>query len=191
MIRTGNNTFIGSIATNVTGTSSESSSLRKEVKAFVTFIAILALIMAIAFFVMGIIRIRANLTQEKVLAIFINGFIIVIVANVPQGLPATVTSCLTIIARRLGDRNVYIKQLECLETLGSATVIASDKTGTLTTNVMTVENLWSFGSKISAEKAQKTKVEQLQVKAFRKIFKVASLCNRAFIERTVQEVDSS
>jgi len=65
--------------------------------------------MASAFFAVGLIRISSDLTQNKIITIFINGFIIVIVANVPQGLPATVTSCLTIIARRLGSRNVYIK----------------------------------------------------------------------------------
>lgn len=69
---------------------------------------------------------------------FINGFIIVIIAFVPEGLPLTITSCLTIIAKRLGARNVFIKKLDCLETLGSATVVASDKTGTLTENKMTV-----------------------------------------------------
>jgi len=83
VIRTGNNTFIGSIATNVTGTSSEESQLRKEVKSFVKFIALLALAMATVFFIVGVIRIKDDLTQTKVLTIFINGFIIVIVANVP------------------------------------------------------------------------------------------------------------
>jgi len=50
---------------------------------------------------------------------------------------------LTLIAKRLGEENVYVKRLQTLETLGSATVIASDKTGTLTMNVMTVKNMWA------------------------------------------------
>lgn len=92
--------------------------------------------MGVVFFIIGCAR------GLPPLYVFINGFIIVICANVPEGLPTTVTTILTVIARRLGARFVYIKKLECLETLGSATCIASDKTGTLTMNKMTVTNLW-------------------------------------------------
>jgi sodium/potassium-transporting ATPase subunit alpha len=66
----------------------------------------------------------------------------VIVANVPEGLPATVTAVLTIAARRLAIKHVWVKKLESLETLGSTTLIASDKTGTLTQNRMTVRKIW-------------------------------------------------
>lgn len=58
------------------------------------------------------------------------------------GLPATVTSELTIIARRLAKKNVYMKKLDVVDAFGAATVIASDKTGTLTTNNMTVTDVW-------------------------------------------------
>uniref|UniRef100_A0A914E852 P-type Cu(+) transporter n=1 Tax=Acrobeloides nanus TaxID=290746 RepID=A0A914E852_9BILA len=58
------------------------------------------------------------------------------------GLPATVTSTLTIVARRLSKKNIFVKKLDIVEALGSAQIIASDKTGTLTQNVMTVTNLW-------------------------------------------------
>uniref|UniRef100_A0A914C9L9 Uncharacterized protein n=1 Tax=Acrobeloides nanus TaxID=290746 RepID=A0A914C9L9_9BILA len=59
-------------------------------------------------------------------------------------LPATVTSTLTIVARRLGKKNIYVKKLDIVEALGSAQIIASDKTGTLTKNIMTVTDLWYF-----------------------------------------------
>ena len=58
------------------------------------------------------------------------------------GLPATVTSSLTIVARRLGKENIFVKKLDIVEALGSVRIIASDKTGTLTKNIMTVTNLW-------------------------------------------------
>ena len=54
------------------------------------------------------------------------------VAYVPEGLPATVTSCLTITAKRMATKHVFIKKTAIIETLGSASVICSDKTGTLT-----------------------------------------------------------
>ncbi|MFH4983224.1 hypothetical protein AB6A40_009933 [Gnathostoma spinigerum] len=80
---------------------------------------------------------------EDVLALFSSGFLVVIVANVPQGLPATVTSELTIIARRMAKKNVYLKRLDVVDAFGAATVIASDKTGTLTMNDMTVTDVWT------------------------------------------------
>jgi P-type E1-E2 ATPase len=62
--------------------------------------------------------------------------------TIVQGLPATVTSLLSLTALRLRDRQVLIKRTDIIENLGVATIIASDKTGTLTQNRMTVENLW-------------------------------------------------
>jgi sodium/potassium-transporting ATPase subunit alpha len=50
---------------------------------------------------------------------------------------------LSIIAKRMARRNVYMKELDLIETFGATTIIASDKTGTLTKNVMTVTDLWS------------------------------------------------
>lgn len=73
-------------------------------------------------------------------------FITVLVANIPQGLPPTVTSALTIAAKRMQRRQVYVKRLDAVESLGSASCICSDKTGTLTCNQMSVQNFWFNGS---------------------------------------------
>jgi P-type Ca2+ transporter type 2C len=63
-------------------------------------------------------------------------------ANVPQGLPSVITAALFIVAERMGKQNVFVKKLDVIETLGSCSVICTDKTGTLTMNLMTVAHLW-------------------------------------------------
>lgn len=68
---------------------------------------------------------------------------------VPQGLPATVTMLLTFAAMRLKDVNVLVKDLTAVDTLGTVTLLASDKTGTLTINRMTVVDMWMNGKLLS------------------------------------------
>lgn len=69
-------------------------------------------------------------------------------ANVPEGLLACITISLAITAKKLAEKQVLVKNLEAVETLGSTSCICSDKTGTLTQNKMTVENLWYDGEVI-------------------------------------------
>ena len=133
---TGDRTLIGRIASLASSTTQELTPIQKEVKLFVVRLAIFAFILGIIFLIIGFARGRSWIDAV------INSFIIVIIACVPEGLPLTVVSCLTITAKRMAKRNVYVKQLRSVETLGSTTVIASDKTGTLTQNKMTVKHLW-------------------------------------------------
>jgi sodium/potassium-transporting ATPase subunit alpha len=92
VLRTGDQTMIGRLALVTAAQGSGDSQLQREVQRFVYFIAVLAIAMAIVFFSIGVGRRRG----DGVLNTFINGFLVVIVANVPQGLPATVVSLLTI-----------------------------------------------------------------------------------------------
>lgn len=64
-------------------------------------------------------------------------------------MPATVTTIMTVVARRLAKKNVYLKRLDIIEALGSCNIIASDKTGTLTKNIMTVTDIWYLDEYIS------------------------------------------
>jgi sodium/potassium-transporting ATPase subunit alpha len=145
--RTGNETMIGSIASLAGGTAGVGQTLlQKEVQRFVIFIAALAVMSAVPLFIIGMARAAAIHDGSVPRASFTNalvaGLILVVVANTPQGLPATLSSCLAITARRMAQRHVIIKKLDTIESLGSATVICTDKTGTLTENKMSVEHLF-------------------------------------------------
>ena len=176
-IKTGDNTFLGIIAQQTAQIESVESPLQKEIKSFVKFISILGISLGTIVFSIGALR-----GTDNFINLFVSGFIIVIVANIPQGLPATVVSCLTIIAYRMSKQNVYIKKLESIETLGSATVIASDKTGTLTMNQMTVEHLWIDGNAYSSEFLLKNNHEFKNNTTWHSLFQVGVLCNKAFFQ---------
>ncbi|VDO20454.1 unnamed protein product [Haemonchus placei] len=138
VIRTGKFTVLGGIANLHTQIPPTKSKLQAELRTFAQFISVLAICMAVAMFLIGCIVAKF----ENVLDHFVVGFLVVIVANIPQGLPATVMSQLRIIARRMAQKNIYIKNLNLIDELGAATVICADKSGTLTMNQMVVTDLW-------------------------------------------------
>jgi sodium/potassium-transporting ATPase subunit alpha len=152
------------------------STLQKEVRRFVTFIAGLAIVMATTFFIAGVLLSKAK-TASEIISVFINGFLVIIVANTPQGLPATVTSLLSLAARNMAKRSVLVKRIDCVETLGSTSLICSDKTGTLTTNEMTVTDIWC--DKRTAIRRLHVKGETLHgMECHSLLLRAATLCNR-------------
>lgn len=148
--RVGDDTMIGSIAGLAGGTKSTKSSMEREIGVVIRYVIIFAIITAISLFVIGMARGRGWTYS------IINGLLLTLVANVPEGLPTTVVTSLTLTAKQMAERHVFVKRTDIIETVGSATVICSDKTGTLTKNLMTVENVWCNKSFSSAGKVRKT-----------------------------------
>ena len=136
VIATGDNTFMGRTAQLAASTEGEDTPIAKEIKDFVIKVSAIAIALGVSFFMIGWLINDTPLVRN---VIFLIG---IIVANVPEGLLATVTVSLTLTARRMFDKNVRVKNLESVETLGSTSVICSDKTGTLTTNVMTCQHVY-------------------------------------------------
>jgi magnesium-transporting ATPase (P-type) len=138
-------------------------------------------------FVVGCARkIRPANSQEDnkkiVMNMFVNGFVVMIIANVPEGLPTTITMTLTIIAKKMAKRKVFIKKLECVEALGSASCIASDKTGTLTLNKMSVEHVWFDGHIYTSNFIKESRKDFKGNPTWKTLFKVGCLCNKAIFK---------
>jgi len=130
VFKTGDNTLMGSIAQMAADTGASETPIAIEIHDFVKKISAIAFALGISFFIVGYMKTEQLLRN----VIFLIG---IIVANVPEGLLATVTVSLTLTARRMAMKKVRVKNLESVETLGSTSVICSDKTGTLTTSIMT------------------------------------------------------
>ena len=127
--------------------------INKEIHHFVLIVSGVAVFLGVSFFVIG----AALGTDWITNLVFMIG---IIVANVPEGLLATVTVCLTLTAQRMHSKNVLVKNLESVETLGSTSCICSDKTGTLTQNIMTVahivfdQKIWDVDSNMGKARTQ-------------------------------------
>uniref|UniRef100_A0AAR2J6N2 Sodium/potassium-transporting ATPase subunit alpha n=1 Tax=Pygocentrus nattereri TaxID=42514 RepID=A0AAR2J6N2_PYGNA len=174
VVCTGDRTVMGRIATLTSGLETGKTPIAKEIEHFIHIITGVAVFLGVSFFILSIILGYSWLEA----VIFLIG---IIVANVPEGLLATVTVCLTLTAKRMARKNCLVKNLEAVETLGSTSTICSDKTGTLTQNRMTVAHMW-FDNQIheadttedqSGASFDKTSVTWVS------LARVASLCNRA------------
>lgn len=135
VIKTGDNTVIGLIANLSQNAESAETPLSIEIERFIKIISAVAMTLGITFFVFGLLVGYHPITN----LVFAIG---IIVANVPEGLLATVTVSLALTAKRMHKKFVLVKNLESVETLGSTSCICSDKTGTLTQNRMTVSHLF-------------------------------------------------
>ncbi|OIO72052.1 MAG: hypothetical protein AUJ56_02650 [Zetaproteobacteria bacterium CG1_02_49_23] len=132
VVATGDVTQIGHIARETSAVSSQTSHLQGQISHFIRIISYIAIALGVSFFLLGVVVTQSPLWINLVFAIGI------IVANVPEGLLPTVTLTLSIAAQRMAKLNVLVKNIDAIETLGSITVICSDKTGTLTENHLNV-----------------------------------------------------
>lgn len=134
---TGMRTEFGRIAHLTSAVEAGLSPLQREIIKVTRIIAFLATVMGITFFTVGHL-IGRSFWENFIFAIGI------IVANVPEGLLPTVTLSLAMGSQRMAKKKALIKTLTSVETLGSVTVICTDKTGTLTQNRMVVQELWTM-----------------------------------------------
>lgn len=138
VVATGMNTEMGKIAHLLKTTESQTTPLQKRLEQLGKILIIVALALTALVVVFGIYQ------GHDVYNMFLAG-VSLAVAAIPEGLPAIVTVVLALGVQRMIKRKAIVRKLPAVETLGCATVICSDKTGTLTQNKMTVTHLWAGG----------------------------------------------
>merc|ERR1712242_212994 len=167
---------MGRIAGLASGLDSGQTPIAKEIEHFIHLITAVAVFLGVTFFIIAFI-LGYNWLDA---VIFLIG---IIVANVPEGLLATVTVCLTLTAKRMASKNCLVKNLEAVETLGSTSTICSDKTGTLTQNRMTVAHMWIDNKIVEADTSEDQSGSGSQAwkesSGWKTLERVAALCNRA------------
>lgn len=139
---TGNKTEFSKIATLTQAIKEVSSPLQKEIGKLARLIALIAILMGVSLFFLNIFVVGFPLELAFLFAIGLT------VANVPEGLLPTVTLSLAAAAQKMVGKNALVKKLSSVETLGSTTIICTDKTGTLTKNEMTARKIWIPGELI-------------------------------------------
>ena len=181
---TGMNSEFGKIAGITQSVKEGLSPLQKEINKASGVLVYIAVGVGVLFFILSLFVIKLGFLASFVFAIGI------IVAFVPEGLLPTVTLALAMGVQRMAKRNALIKKLSSVETLGSTTVICTDKTGTLTQNEMTVREIWVNGESYevlgvgyspTGEFSLKGKVLSDSDKeiTFNKISKAMSYCNNS------------
>lgn len=168
---TGMNTEIGQIAGILEGNDTSDTPLKRKLNAIGKVLTIIGLIICVLIFTIGAIYGRPLLPQFLVA-------ISLAISIIPEGLPATATIIMALGVQRMAQKHALIKRLPAVETLGNATVICSDKTGTLTLNKMTVTHV-ANGDDFLNKKILKAKKASENSAAYKELMYAASLCNDA------------
>ncbi|HSM43496.1 MAG TPA: HAD-IC family P-type ATPase, partial [Acidimicrobiia bacterium] len=140
VVATGNSTELGSIAGLVRAEGVTDTPLQRRMERFARIIGAAVGVAAVVVFISGLIL---DLELHEIFLVAVA----VAVSAVPEGLPVAVTITLSVGVSRMAKRKAIVRRLPAVETLGSTTLIGSDKTGTLTLNRMSVQEVWTPGSR--------------------------------------------
>ncbi|HRJ29378.1 MAG TPA: cation-translocating P-type ATPase [Cyclobacteriaceae bacterium] len=172
VVRTGMNTEIGKIANLIQDVEKGKTPLQNKLDQLGKWLALAGGVAAVVILFVGLLQ------GEALSDMFLVG-ISVAVAVIPEGLPAVVTITLALGAQKMLKRNALIRKLPAVETLGSVTVICSDKTGTLTENKMTVTTLEATEVSLRAFPSEGIEFPNIQLNLI-----IGLLCNDADIRLT-------
>ena len=186
VVATGPATEIGHIAALAEAAKQPQTPLERRVAQFGRYIMIAAAVLFVAVMAIGLLR---DVPIHQIVMIGISQ----VVGMIPEGLPVAMTIALAVGVQRMARRKAVVRRLSAVETLGSTTVICSDKTGTLTRNEMTVTALWlPDGREISvtgggydpagAFHESGLELDPAQAPAVRELLEASVLCNDAWLQ---------
>ncbi len=185
VMATGMDTQLGNIASLTQRVAEKPSPLQREMQVVARVVAAVAFSLGLSFFLVGILTGKLNFLASLIFAVGM------IVAFVPEGLLPTLSLSLAMAVQRMARKNALVKKLSGVETLGAATVICTDKTGTLTTNEIMVERLWLGGDLLTVTgsgfkpdgrlefEGRALPLEKLQSPLMGLFLSCAALCNNA------------
>ena len=183
---TGMNTQFGKIANLTQTIHEEESPLQKEIALTAKYDFIIAVAVGAVFFVASFLFLHVSLGTS---ILFMIG---VMVACVPEGLQVTVSSALAINVLKMVKQNVLVKRLSAVQTLGSVTVICTDKTGTITKGEMTVNKMWVYDYVVDVSgigykpegdfTVNGQPLKKGQTGSLEKLLEIAALCNGAKLD---------
>jgi sodium/potassium-transporting ATPase subunit alpha len=175
VVRVGDASVIGQIASMAAAADVEKTLMAKELEHFIKIIMVVAIVLGVTFTIISFI-----LKTHWALAIVFG--IGIIVANVPEGLLATVTVALRLTSAKMATKQVLVKKLESIETLGSTTMICSDKTGTLTQNRMSVSHAWFDQTMYECPLPGREGDLEIAGETFQMLHDSTTLCTTAYFE---------
>lgn len=170
VVETGMNTEVGKIAGILSETGDNETPLQNRLNKLGKALGIVALVICAVIFVIGI------LYGKNWIDMFMTA-VSLAVAAIPEGLAAVSTIVLAIGVQRMVKKNAIVKKLPAVETLGSSTVICSDKTGTLTQNKMTVQKIYVDNEIMDIETLEKADTDITKISELERLVHISMLCN--------------
>lgn len=170
VVETGMNTEVGKIAGILSETGDNETPLQNRLNKLGKTLGIVALVICAVIFVIGI------LYGKNWIDMFMTA-VSLAVAAIPEGLAAVSTIVLAIGVQRMVKKNAIVKKLPAVETLGSSTVICSDKTGTLTQNKMTVQKIYVDNEIMDIETLEKADTDITKISELERLVHISMLCN--------------
>ncbi|MCC3357530.1 calcium-translocating P-type ATPase, SERCA-type [Bacillus sp. REN16] len=190
VVGTGMNTAMGQIAELLQSAQAMITPLQRRLEQLGKILITVALLLTLLVVVVGVIN------GHELYEMFLAG-VSLAVAAIPEGLPAIVTVALSLGVQRMIKKNAIVRRLPAVETLGCASVICSDKTGTMTQNKMTVTHLWSGGKTWSVSGtgydvtgkffAGEKEIKPSDHKTLQQLLTFGVLCNNASLKRNGED----
>lgn len=187
-VEIGMNTEIGKIAKSVEESESPATPLQVRLEQLGKYLGISILIVSAIIFLLGVYIKEASLLDMFLVSVALA------ISAIPEGLPAVVTLALSLGVKRMASKNAIIKRLLAVETLGTTSVICADKTGTLTKNEMTVEQVYVNNEFISVSGKGYEPIGEFfindeyidihKIKALMLLLKTVTLCNNSSLDKT-------